>query len=708
MKKRCFAYLFILYLGLFVLYPTSASVAQESSDIDEEFPDLPLLQTFIEKGIIKGDEDGSLALERTVTRAEWLTMLKRVLDEKQQHILKPSLPEKSFAEMEGHWAEDTIRFWLEHGILQGDSNGQLRLDDPITFAEIIVILDRLNQQPVSKISENLLLYQDHWAYPALNRLYQLGMIQFDEPLWHDVIHPNRYALRGDVVSLLSSYYVQEMEQAEPFDIRKIETPFDTPMDMNQDGNLDFSFRVPMEYNLKMQSVTEQVYKYIVQKDWTYQIEKNGQAVGKLQVQLQQIKEGDVAFFLRYHPLIDDDEHFHLELLYYGESILKGRTPISEIGEEKLPYDWQEIVLESEMKLPYSGLLLSADHVDLRVAATDTYRELGYSVRDYTQNAQVPSYGQNHTQGYQFTFAFTNKVNYVSETWGILGATQLYNWDNVAFTKFMLKDDISINKRLSFEGLYFRTPSNYSPRAAMSYYLNPANIVGVRAVPLIQEGKGRFIEDFSLMLAYMSMRQQTDEGVWLTQPKSEWLEKEYGIRYNYYDNRRNADNATFLLMIYKKYPDENLYSALIKHMQALYDRIEHYSIHTSEQGLLFSDYIGDAESKRSHVALNHHLAVINLLMQWYEESGDEQAKSFADRMIAGIEDTVDLWIKPNGDLYYALYEDLSPHPYPDYIDLTLQDLRQTQSLIRKHNGTINDAISKLIETKSLWLQSRGYY
>lgn len=698
MKKNYYVYVSVLLMSLLVWILPMKTIAQE------DYPNPELLGAFLELGIVQGDDKGNLALDRTVTRAEWLTMLKRVLDEKQQFIVKPSGTTRSFHELDGHWAENTIRFWVEHGILQGDGNGNLRLDDPITFAEMIITLDRLLGHSENESTQQLELYQNHWAYPALNRFYQLDWIQFDDPLWHDVIEPDRHALRGEVLLLLAPYYFQEIHDQGLFDLHKMNAPFDSPIDVNLDGKVDFSFRVPSNYQLVLQSITEQEYSYIFQKKWTYQIEKNGDTLGNLQFQLQQINEGDVAYFIRYIPITEDQEHFSIELLYYGATNLTGRTPISEIGESKLPYDWKELVLDAEMELPYSGLLLSGDQVELRVSAADTYRELGYSVRDYTKSVQVPTYGSLHSQGYQFTFMLTNKVNYISETWGILGKSNLYDWNNVSFTDFMLRDDISINKRLSMEGLYFRTPSNYVPRSSMSYYLNPANIVGVRAVPLIREGKGRFVEDFSLLLAYMSVQQQTDEGIWPTQPKSEWLEKEYGIGYNYFDNRRNADNATFLLMMYERYPDEVIYVALDKHMQALYDRIQHHSIVTSEQGLLFTDYIGDEESRRTHVALNHHLAVINLLLLWYDQTKDEVAKHYAERMIMGVEDTTDLWIKPNGDLYYALYDDLSPHPYPDYIDLTLQDLRQTQSLIRKHYGNINDAIQKLIETKSLWVNS----
>jgi hypothetical protein len=206
----------------------------------------------------------------------------------------------------------------------------------------------------------------------------------------------------------------------------------------------------------------------------------------------------------------------------------------------------------------------------------------------------------------------------------------------------------------------------------------------------------------LMIGYMSLPRQNQQGYWPTSPASKWLEKDYGIGYNYYDNRRNADQAVFLLELYRKYPDEKFRTAINKHVQFLYGVIEPKSIKTSKQGLLYTDYTDFRSNKLSHSSLNHHLAVTNLLLKWHLLSGDEKAKELALRMVQGVVDTKHLWVKENKDLVYALFPNLTPHPYPDYFSLTLSDLQLTQALLKKATGKENEHLQYLINQKIEWI------
>lgn len=59
-------------------------------------------------------------------------------------ILLPTTAMAAFSDTDGHWAEEAIDRWSSLGIIQG-YNGRFNPDDPITRADMAVIIDRLMQ-----------------------------------------------------------------------------------------------------------------------------------------------------------------------------------------------------------------------------------------------------------------------------------------------------------------------------------------------------------------------------------------------------------------------------------------------------------------------------------------------------------------------------------------------------------------------------------
>lgn len=702
----------LLIIALIMTFAVNESIVVHANEgsITINFPDQELLQKLIEQEIIVGDGSGDYALDRSITRAEWLTLLKRMVDKQHIRIIKPSIPIKYYTELEHHWAKDDVSYWIEHGIIVGDNLGRLRLDEPVTIVELLVILDRIisDQQVSSEDQGQLAQFKNHWAYPSLNRLYREGWMRFDQPLWKQEIQLDRLALRGEGLLLLSHFYDQKEESKSATMLSEVKQLLDHPLDVDGDGKLDFSFRFSNpSYELELVTESERKHAYFIEQEWLYDVRASNEQIGQFRFQLKQVKDQDFTYFIRYTPTKANQEPLSLELIYYGQKKLAGRIPVSAIGEDKLPYDWEHIVIDQQMELPHASVYLQDDELEFRIGATDTFRNLGYTVRDYQAGDQTRSFIHQSNGDQHFTFTFTNKLGYYSETWGMLAKSGLFAWERSSFENFVLRDDVSINRKLSLDGLYYRTPNNYVPRTSYSYYLNPANIMGVRAIGTLQmeKNKGRYIDDLVILLGQMAVDQQNEEGFWPTEPKSEWLEKDYGIGYQYFDNRRNADNATFLVLLYQHYPDEQIKKVLERHVDYLYKAIEDHSVRTSEYGLLFTDYIGKDENEMSHIALNHHLAVINFLLDWSIKMDDEKAKSYASRMVTGIVDTENLWIKENHDLYYALFADLTPHHYSDYIDLTLSDLRMTQAYLMRVFGEYNDSLYKLMDSKQQWLDMR---
>ena len=55
---------------------------------------------------------------------------------------KPEEPQP-VDDITGHWAEESIRWCMERGLLKGYPDGSLQPDNPVTRAELAVILDRM-------------------------------------------------------------------------------------------------------------------------------------------------------------------------------------------------------------------------------------------------------------------------------------------------------------------------------------------------------------------------------------------------------------------------------------------------------------------------------------------------------------------------------------------------------------------------------------
>jgi len=495
----------------------------------------------------------------------------------------------------------------------------------------------------------------------------------------------------------------------PTSLASLAGPFHQLLDTNGDGSPDFSFLFPsQDAEINDVHTIHRSFTHMEEKEWIYNVAVNKEIVGELRFLIKQIEERELAYFIRYIPIKETEKPLIIQLHQYGEEIIAGKTPLSELGESKLPYAWERFeITEQPRDLPVGSLYLEGEKIAYRVSGVDSFQEKGYSVRDQLTADQLPSTVRKTGQGNLFTFHFPGKEKSFSETWGILGDSDLYNWNHAGFANFMLRDDISINKKLSMEGIYFCLPSSYQPYSKNGFYLNPANIQVLRGLSnLDKSGKGRFLNDLALMVGHMSVDNQNKEGFWPTQPKSEWLESEYKIGYNYYDNRRNADNATFILELYKRYPDPRFKEALEKHVDFLYDMIESRSVRTSELGMLYTDYTGFPEGELSHVALNHHIAVVNFLLKWELLTQDETAIYYSRRMLIGIRDTANLWVKEDKNLYYALYANLTPHPYPDYVTLTLSDLQETQYLLGKLGKAADPSIQYLIDHKSEWVANQN--
>ena len=83
--------------------------------------------------------------------------------------------EPTYGDTAGHWAESSIERWSEYGIIQG-SNGQFDPNGQLTCAQLATILAKLLKLPAAKDAGFTDNTADAWYYDAINRCAAAGIL----------------------------------------------------------------------------------------------------------------------------------------------------------------------------------------------------------------------------------------------------------------------------------------------------------------------------------------------------------------------------------------------------------------------------------------------------------------------------------------------------------------------------------------------------
>ncbi|WP_081735494.1 S8 family peptidase [Paenibacillus gorillae] len=156
------------------------------------------------RGIVSGTGKYVFEPDRPITRAEAVAMVVKAY--KPVSLLKPANTVR-FKDVDSkHWAYDAIRRAVEQGWIKGFPSGQFKPDQPVTRAEMTVIVGQADG--VKPIQPTSAPYADvsklHWAAPMLQALKLKGSVSGKEG---NRFQPDAKASRAEYTTLLFRLYV---------------------------------------------------------------------------------------------------------------------------------------------------------------------------------------------------------------------------------------------------------------------------------------------------------------------------------------------------------------------------------------------------------------------------------------------------------------------------------------------------------------------
>lgn len=123
---------------LFLILLLSFSWISPSCGLANSLSRQEIAEKLVSFGLVTGYEDGSLRLERQITRAEVATIFTRLL-----HLDSKSLSSNPFSDIQNHWAKNNILLIHEQALVNGFEDGSFRPDKPISNTEILAIISRV-------------------------------------------------------------------------------------------------------------------------------------------------------------------------------------------------------------------------------------------------------------------------------------------------------------------------------------------------------------------------------------------------------------------------------------------------------------------------------------------------------------------------------------------------------------------------------------
>lgn len=157
------------------------------------------IERAIDLGIVNGYSDGTFKPDRIVTRAEFAVMLVKALGLTTEVSAASSFTDGAKIPS---WARPYAEAAANKGIIKGYGDGSFRASNPITRAEMTVMLTRVLNPIIDP--ERRTTFTDHnqipaWAEPSIAAAVEIGLVQ---GRGGNRFAPNESATRAEAVTLV--------------------------------------------------------------------------------------------------------------------------------------------------------------------------------------------------------------------------------------------------------------------------------------------------------------------------------------------------------------------------------------------------------------------------------------------------------------------------------------------------------------------------
>lgn len=453
-------------------------------------------------------------------------------------------------------------------------------------------------------------------------------------------------------------------------------------------------------NIQPQSIVNKIFETTPTEGHTYLKLENGTYNQKL----TRIPNGDRFWINRFEFASNKKELYRFSFKIPGKNGTFTYVENTKDGRKR----WRKLPLTG--KLPKAVGFIDTDKHHMLMSYATTYKTLDHaSVKEVYPKSSAIHVAENE-DGYTLVVYLPQEKSLFSEFWGLESDSVLVDWNEPNMSHIWLLLDLYYQRKWSWDGIYEKSPSSYTPSGDHIYYRFADNHV---ARSFVLTGGSRAADVFGWVMLVESLKNQNEEGYWKTHPRSNWLWQDYQIDYGFYDTRFNNDQALLMLKAYQKYGEISFLEASQKHAEwflSYLDR-EHIEINISGNSLvgwLIPDYTHKKPHLKTHTSLNHQLAEINYLFELFIVTQDQRYEEAANKLLMGIKNTKELWMKENHDLWYAYYDGKGIKP--DYPYLTYNDLFQTQSLLTNLYGKEDQDLRELMESKKKWMDEyrvKGY-
>ncbi len=162
------------------------------SDVQAGYWAFAEIRSLVHEGVINGYPDGTFRPENPVTRAEFAKMILLTCDYAPEYPGSPSFPDVPRDE----WYYPYVEGAVKHGLVVGYPDGSFKPNGNITIAEVLTVIARAGDFPLSEPPSNILIPegdsfrsidQNDWFFGFVGAAEDNGIICF--PDYHQIVAP---------------------------------------------------------------------------------------------------------------------------------------------------------------------------------------------------------------------------------------------------------------------------------------------------------------------------------------------------------------------------------------------------------------------------------------------------------------------------------------------------------------------------------------